>query len=240
MKFALTVAGFDPTGGAGVLRDILTFREFGIHGCSIITANTAQNTKGVKGIVFESERLIVEQLELLEEEIRFCGVKIGLPHRSLRVNEVISERLKRWNIPVVFDPVLSPTFGEEFISDVHAVKPLIDASLVLTPNYDEFNKIGEFLKDFKGYVAVTGIVEGSKVKDLLMKDGVILKEISHRKDEKIVRGTGCAFSSSLLSFLVSGFSVEKSFEKSIEYLKDYRKNSFKTEKMKQYFPVLLS
>jgi len=74
VKFALTVAGFDPTGGAGILRDVLTFKELGFYGCAVITANTAQNTKGVKEVVFQDESLIAEQITLLEEEIEFSGV----------------------------------------------------------------------------------------------------------------------------------------------------------------------
>ena len=71
------------------------------------------------------------------------------------------------------------------------------------------------------------------VKDILLKKGAILKEIVHEKDEKEVRGTGCAFSSSLLCFLMSGLSIEKSFERSVEYLKEARKRSRKMNKMSQ-------
>ena len=233
MKFALTVAGFDPTGGAGILRDVLTFKEFGFYGCAVITANTAQNTKGVKEVVFQDESLIAEQITLLEEEIEFSGVKLGLPHSSIRLNEFISRKIKSWKVPSVLDPVLSPTFGKRFVLNPEVLKPLIDASIAVTPNFREFRELSDILKDYEGYIIVKGIDEGTKVKDILIKKGAVLKEIIHKKDEKEVRGTGCAFSSSLLCFLMSGLSIEKSFERSVEYLKEVRKRSRKTSKWKQ-------
>jgi len=237
MRFLLSVAGFDPSGGAGIVRDILTFSRFGFYGCSVITANTAQNTKGVEDFVFQDGSFLLKQLDLLLEEFDFSGVKFGLSHSSLWVNEEVSERVKGLNVPVVLDPVISPTLGRGFIEEVDVLKPLISAATVVTPNVDEFGKLDHLLRGFDGYVVVKGIVEGESVKDLLMKGGEVVDSVSHTYEPKKVRGTGCAFSSSFLCFLAEGFSVREAFRKAAEYLEDYRRRAFKTEKMKQSLPL---
>ena len=234
MKFLLTVAGFDPTGGAGILRDLAVFRRFGFLGAAAITANTVQNTGGVRRVEFVDGGFLIEQLSALLEEVKPLGVKIGIPHCSVDINKKIAELLNDFR-PIVFDPVVSPTFGKGFLSNLEVIKPLLSVADVITPNFGEYEILMSYLEDFRGAVIVTGVSEGAKVKDLLVVDGKILEESVHIKDEREVRGTGCAFSSALLSLMCLGETLEKAFIGASSFLETYRKESFKTGIMKQFY-----
>ena len=239
-EFLLTVAGFDPTGGAGILRDYATFRHFGFLGCGVITANTAQNTKGVKALEFVRGELIKEQLELILEEIPVKGVKIGLPHRGW-VNRVIAEKVGGLGVPVVFDPVLAPTYGKEFVEDLTEIAPLIEVATVITPNYSEFERLrpvfGELFKE--KIVVVKGAPKNDdEVEDLLIVKGEVVSRISHKRDGRVVRGTGCAFSSAYLALLAGGLGPEEAFKRAVEFVSLYRRNSLSLQGSRQLYPLL--
>ncbi len=236
MRFLLTVAGFDPTGGAGILRDIAVFRRFGFLGTAAITANTVQNTNGVKRVEFVKGDFLIEQLKATLKEIKPLGVKIGIPHCSAEVNSEIAKLLGDFK-PIVFDPVISPTLGKEFLSNLKVLEPLFLIADVITPNTSEYEALKPFLESFKGTVIVKGVKEERKVKDLLIADKKVLKKVTHPKDEKEVRGTGCAFSSALLSLMCLGEPVEKAFIGASSFLETYRKESFKTGIMKQFYSL---
>ena len=238
--FLLTVAGFDPTGGAGILRDWATFRYFSFLGCGVITANTAQNTKGVKALDFVRGELIKEQLELILEEIPVKGVKIGLPHRGW-VNRVIAEKVGSLGVPVVFDPVLAPTYGKEFVKDLTEIAPLIEVATVITPNYSEFKRLkpifGGLFKE--KIVVVKGAPKSSEeVEDLLIIKGEVVSRISHKRDGRVVRGTGCAFSSAYLALLAGGLGTEEAFKRVVEFVSFYREKAFKLAGALQLYPSL--
>ncbi len=239
-EFLLTIAGFDPTGGAGILRDFATWRYFGFLGCGVITANTVQNTKGVKRIEFTDGEFLLAQLDGVLEEAPVKGVKLGLPHRDFWVNREIALRLRSLSVPVVFDPVLKPTLGKDFVGELSLIEPLVEVADVITPNYGEFKalepRFGELLKE--KVVVVKGVPEGSRVKDLLFVKSNLVSQLSHSKDSREVRGTGCAFSSALLSLLVGGKGVEEAFLGAVEFLRRYRKESFKLGGWKQYYSLV--
>ena len=239
-EFLLTVAGFDPTGGAGILRDCATFRRFGFLCCAVITANTVQNTKGVKRVEFVGGDFLMEQLDAVLEEIPVKGVKLGLPHREEEVNRGIARRIEKLGVPVVFDPVLAPTFGREFVEDLKSIAPLIEVSTVITPNYSEFEKLkpvfGELFKE--KVIVVKGAPKGeSEVEDLLIVKGKVVERISHKKDNRAIRGTGCAFSSALLSLIVKKSEVAEAFKESSLFLEAYRKESFGFCGAPQFYPA---
>jgi len=238
LEFLLSIAGFDPTGGAGILRDIRTFNYFGFYGTAVITANTAQNTKGVKKISFVDGRLIEEQLRLIAEEFNIKGVKIGIPHIDYSVNRKIADFIGRLKIPVVFDPVISPTFGKRFIEKPETILPLIEVSTVITPNFKEFEILKPLLKRHRNFTVVKGILKGNLVEDHLLKAGNVVSKVPHKKDDLTVRGTGCAFSSALLCFLVKGYPIETAFKEAAGFLETFRRESFISGSMKQWFSKL--
>jgi len=236
MGFLLSIAGFDPTGGAGVLRDVRTFNRFGFLGAAIITVNTVQNTKGVRSFEFVNGSFLISQLEAVLEEISPKGVKVGIPHRELPVNEKIAELLSSLSVPVVFDPVLSPTFGKEFFEDITVFQPLIEVSSLVTPNYSEFQRLKEFLKG-KSFV-VKGVPTGSEVCDFLFVDGKEAVRLCHERDDRVVRGTGCAFSSALTALLAKGLNVEEVFRRAVQFISEYRKRAFRLEGALQLYSEL--
>ncbi len=239
MDFLLSIAGFDPTGGAGILRDCATFRHFGFLGCAVITANTVQNTKGVRKVDFVEGDFLLEQLDAVLEEIPVKGVKLGLPHREEKVNRKIAERIGKLGVPVVFDPVLAPTFGKEFVEDLKTIAPLIEVSTVITPNYSEFKRLEpSFGEVFKERVLV---VKGApkdkyKVEDLLVISGKLVLKIAHEKDNRIVRGTGCTLSSALLSLLARGLGPGEAFKEAVEFTSLYREEAFELRDALQLYP----
>ncbi|MEO2083395.1 MAG: hydroxymethylpyrimidine/phosphomethylpyrimidine kinase [Desulfurobacteriaceae bacterium] len=241
-KFLLTIAGFDPTGGAGIIRDIRTFSRFGFPSCAVITVNTVQNTKGVRKVAFINGEFLLQQLDAVLEEADIAGVKIGIPHDRLRVNREIAEKLTHLNVPVVFDPVLSPTFGKSFVEKVDILKPLLSASSVITPNFEEFRRIERLLSDFSGYAVVKGIPEKNTVIDRLLEfkggKGQLIAEERHPRDERVVRGTGCAFSSAILAYLAAGRPVAEAFKGAVNFIRNYREKSFKRDGMEQYYSLL--
>ncbi|WP_163327946.1 bifunctional hydroxymethylpyrimidine kinase/phosphomethylpyrimidine kinase [Desulfurobacterium thermolithotrophum] len=236
--FLLTIAGFDPTGGAGILRDIRVFNHFGFFGTAVITVNTAQNTKGVKLFQFENEELVLKQLDLILEEIQIKGIKIGIPHVNKNLNKKIAETISSLKVPVVFDPVISPTFGKDFLKDLKVIEPLISVSSVITPNKREYELLKPLLKNSKGYIALKGIEIEDYVEDRLIKDNEIVKKVKHKKDKLIIRGTGCAFSSALISLIVKEKLVTKAFLKASKFLEIYRKEHFQKSDMLQGYSTV--
>ncbi len=236
MDFLLTVAGFDPTGGAGVLRDIRTFYHFGFSGTAAVTVNTVQNAKGVKRVVFVEGALLVSQVESVLEELPPKGVKVGIPHREREVNRKVSEILSSLSVPVVFDPVLSPTFGKEFVENTEVLLPLIKVSTVLTPNYSEFLKLRELLHG-KTFI-VKGWPYGEKVCDVLFVNGSEADRVCHEKDGRVVRGTGCAFSSALTALLARGLGLKEAFREAVDFITEYRRSAFEIEGAPQLYPSI--
>ena len=236
MEFLLSIAGFDPTGGAGVLRDVKTFSHFGFLGGAVITVNTVQNTKGVKKLGFVDGSFLISQLKAILEELSPEGVKVGIPHREFQVNRELSTFLSSLSVPIVFDPVLSPTFGKKFVENLEVLKPLIDISTVMTPNHSEFLRLRELLKG-RTFI-VKGWPSGCKVCDVLFINGEEVDRVCHERDGRVVRGTGCAFSSALTALLAKGLDLKEAFREAVDFITEYRKRAFEIEKASQLYPSL--
>ena len=143
---ALTIAGSDPSGGAGVQADLKTFAAHGAYGMSVLTALTAQNTRGVQGVHPVPPPFITAQLESVLEDVRVDVVKIGMLGDAQTIR-VVADALRRWDPPVVvLDPVMVATSGDRLVTDdgVAALRdellPLVD---LLTPNLPELVQNGE-------------------------------------------------------------------------------------------------
>jgi hydroxymethylpyrimidine/phosphomethylpyrimidine kinase len=232
----LSIAGFDPTAGAGILRDCLVFRHFGFYPTAVITANTVQNTKGVKALSFTDGDFLISQLEAVLKELPPQGVKLGLPHKERSVNEEIARRLKCLSVPVVFDPVLSPTLGKSFVKNLKSLEPLLEVSTVITPNYSEFVRLkGEFpeLLTDKTLVIKGEPVAFGRVADRLVVKGREVAREEHEKDSLQVRGTGCSYSSALVSLLARGMEPPEAFKETSALLSKWRKGAFKPTAFRQ-------
>ena len=134
---ALTIAGSDSSGGAGIQADLKTFSALGVFGASVITAITAQNTQGVRGIQAVSPEIVKEQLCAVWEDLTIDAVKIGMLHNQTTVG-LVAEALRRFSPSVVIlDPVMISTSGSKLMED-EAIDALVDElfplATLLTPS----------------------------------------------------------------------------------------------------------
>lgn len=228
-KIAMSIAGSDSGGGAGIQADLKTFAALNVYGTCVLTAVTAQNTLEVSDFEMMSNKLISSQFNSLISDIYPNAIKIGMLG-SDNVVLLISELLSKIDVPIVLDPVMVAKSGDQLISDnaVQVMKSnLIPKSTVLTPNIPE----AEVLSDMKirsrndmltasekilelgsNYLLLKGgHMEGDPI-DLLFKrgEGLILELPQRRINTKNTHGTGCTFSSAITAELAKGRNYEDS------------------------------
>jgi hydroxymethylpyrimidine/phosphomethylpyrimidine kinase len=135
----LSIAGVDPSGGAGVLADIKTFSALGAYGTAVLTALTAQNTRGVTGVEPVSPAFVRAQLDTLLDDVRIDAIKVGMLANA-EVARVVADRLERSKVPVVVDPVMVAKSGDRLL-DESAIETLrrrvLPLALLVTPNLPE-------------------------------------------------------------------------------------------------------
>lgn len=236
MKTALTIAGSDSCGGAGIQADIKTMTMNGVYAMSAITALTAQNTLGVSAIMEVTPEFLGEQITAVMEDIPPDSVKIGMVS-SAELIEVIAERLtyyKKKNI--VVDTVMVATSGARLISEnaVAALKEkLLPMATVVTPNIPEaqvlsgvdisgksdMEKAAGIIGDTYGCaVLLKGGHSISNADDLLYANGKMIWIEGRRIDNPNTHGTGCTLSSAIAANLAKGYSLENSVERAKEYI----------------------
>lgn len=236
MKTALTIAGSDSSGGAGIQADIKTMMANGVFAMSAITALTAQNTTGVTGILEVSPEFLKEQIDCVFTDIRPDSVKIGMVSSSGLIT-AIAEKLKEYHAEnIVVDPVMVATSGAKLISDdaVATLKEkLLPAADILTPNIPESEvlsgmqvkteedmiKAAETISTkYHCAVLVKGGHQLNDANDLLYRDGSYRWFHGKRIDNPNTHGTGCTLSSAIASNLAKGFSMDESVERAKEYI----------------------
>lgn len=236
MKTALTVAGSDCSGGAGIQADIKTMTMNGVFAMSAVTALTAQNTTGVRAVLESTPDFLKQQLDSVFEDIFPDAVKIGMVS-SVGLIRVTAERLKYYGAKnIVVDPVMVSTSGSALIKD-DAVRTLIDEllpiSLLVTPNIPEAQvlsglsieseddmiaaaeKIGD---DYNCSVLLKGGHSLNDANDLLYSRGEMLWFRGKRIDNPNTHGTGCTLSSAVASNLAKGFTLFESVKRAKDYI----------------------
>jgi hydroxymethylpyrimidine/phosphomethylpyrimidine kinase len=220
----LTIAGSDPSGGAGIQADLKTFSALGAYGTSVITALTAQNTRGVTGVHPVPADFIRAQLEALLDDVRIDAVKIGMV-ASREVAEVIREALTRrrprW---IVLDPVMVAKSGDILVDDagIRAVRELlVPLADLITPNLPEAAVLldAPVPVDRHGMLALApalralgagatllkgGHLCGEECPDLLITAEAITWIEGARVDTANLHGTGCTLSSAIAARLARG------------------------------------
>ncbi len=223
---ALTIAGFDPSAGAGVLADLKSFAAHDCYGVAAVAAITAQNTCEVRQVSPVDAALLKAQLEALFDDIAISGVKIGLLG-SRRNMEMAAQCLGARDLPVVVDPVLKSSSGAEFVpeADLKQFKRLLfPLARVLTPNAEEAGRLlgvtVATLEEMKGaakllheqgapHVVITG-GHLDKPADVYF-DGQELEVFTGlRISSQSTHGTGCTFSAAILANMVNGKAVKES------------------------------
>lgn len=233
MQKVLTIAGSDSSGGAGIQTDLKTFAACGVYGMSAITAITAQNTMGVRGIQNITPDMVQEQIAACIEDIGVDAVKIGMLSKAAIIGAV-GESLRHFApTHIVLDPVMISTSGYDLISE-DAKQLLVDTLLpmaeVITPNLNEGTCIASLItgatwvlptslaemetmaRTIQNHTGQAVLLKGGhlteKASDLLLSaDGTLYVFDSERIDTKNTHGTGCTLSSAIAAYLALGHTL---------------------------------
>ena len=236
MRTALSIAGSDSSGGAGIQADIKTMLANGVFAMTAITALTAQNTTGVRDILEATPAFLGEQIDAVFEDIRPDAVKIGMVS-STQLIEVIAQRLTFHQAKnIVVDPVMVATSGSELMrTDAVAAlqEKLIPLAAVVTPNIPEaqilsgmtirdaadMERAARAIGDSCGCaVLLKGGHSVSDADDLLYADGSVQWFRGRRIPNPNTHGTGCTLSSAIAANLAKGFSLDQSVRRAKEYI----------------------
>lgn len=236
MKTALTIAGSDSSGGAGIQADLKTMTANGVYAMSAVTALTAQNTTGVTDILESTPLFLGEQLDAVFTDIFPDAVKIGMVS-SAELIAVIAGRLKEYGAKnIVVDPVMVATSGAKLLREdaVEALcRELLPLAAVLTPNIPEAEILsGMTITDAAGMEAAARLISerygcavlckgGHKVNDaddLLWRNGAGKWFHGRRIDNPNTHGTGCTLSSAIASNLAKGYDLDASVERAKAYI----------------------
>jgi len=235
----LTIGGFDPSAGAGILADLETFTRLGAHGQAVITAVTAQNRTKVRAVHPLSASKIREQAEALFEDGLPDAIKIGMLGSAAAVRQVARLLKQHPDIPVVLDPVFKATAGAALLApDAFDLlkKSLIPLATVITPNLQEAGRLlnrrirnrqqslkaAVDLMDLgpQAVVITGGHLKGAPV-DILADPRGTTQMTGQRINPKATRGTGCRHSSALAAHLAHGRKPRQAARLAHSYLRRY-------------------
>ena len=236
MKTALTIAGSDSSGGAGIQADIKTMTANGVYATSAITALTAQNTTGVYGILESTPEFLANQLDCIFTDIFPDAVKTGMVSSTALI-AVIADKLRQYGARnIVVDPVMVATSWARLISEeaVDALKEkLLPLATLLTPNIPEAEGLsGMTISDPAGMeraaraisekygcaVLCKGGHQISDADDLLWREGAGVWFRGRRIQNSNTHGTGCTLSSAIASNLAKGYDLDQSVRRAKEYI----------------------
>ncbi len=236
MKTALTVAGSDSSGGAGIQADIKAMTMNGVFAMSAITALTAQNTTGVKSILEVTSEFLADQMNMVFTDIRPDAVKIGMVSNSELIR-MIADRLSYYKAEnIVVDPVMVATSGADLMQSeaVMTMKEcLLPLAVLVTPNIpeaeilsgmkieneDDMVKAAVCINQTYGCaVLVKGGHSISDANDLLCRNGETKWFYGKRIDNSNTHGTGCTLSSAIAANLAKGFGLEESVRRAKDYI----------------------
>lgn len=243
MHVALTIAGSDSGGGAGIQADLKTFAAFGVFGTSAITAITAQNTVAVTGVLELPAEMVAKQIDAVFTDFGVAAGKTGML-ASARIIETVAERIKHYNLKkLVVDPVMVSKSGHPLLepeATATLIKKLLPLARVTTPNLPEAEVIiGKKLsseadrkeaarKIFEttgaAVVLKGGHLSGSAVD--IYYDGTGFKELfAERVETKNTHGTGCTFSAAIAANLALGLDLWEACRIAKEYITQTLKSS---------------
>jgi hydroxymethylpyrimidine/phosphomethylpyrimidine kinase len=235
---ALTIAGSDSSGGAGIQADLKTFAALGVYGASAITALTAQNTQGVSAIYDVPADFVAAQIDAVFSDLDVGAVKVGMVSQAATI-ETIAKSLERHRARnIVLDPVMIATTGARLLASdaVEALrKLLIPRALVVTPNLPEAAALSgaslarneremeiqarELLSLGASNVLIKGgHGSGDESIDLLIGQGDVLRLSARRTNTKNTHGTGCTLSSAIAAALAKGLDVNAASRLAKDYV----------------------
>jgi hydroxymethylpyrimidine/phosphomethylpyrimidine kinase len=237
MKIALTIAGSDSGGGAGIQADLKTFQQFGVFGTTVIVALTAQNTRGVRAVETVPEAMVAAQLTALAEDLPPAALKTGMLAEAALVRLVAKAiRENGWQ-PLVVDPVMVATSGQRLLTteaeDVIR-ESLVPLAALVTPNLDEaavltgrvvhdvptMERAGETLVQFGAAAALVkgGHLGGDTLTDVLVTPGGIRRFSRPRLATASTHGTGCTLSAAITAGLALGRPLETAVADGLDFV----------------------
>lgn len=228
VKNILTIAGFDPSSGAGITRDLDTFFSLGFHGIAAPTSIIVQGPQGVRDIHPVASEAFTAILLSIQKELKVDGIKVGAMVNEEYV-DILSAFVSQYpHVPVVVDPVLTAKNGKELLNE-RGLKSLVQSvfpmATVVTPNLDEASRLrGETLTTLRDMEECARALAAQGPQAVVMKGGHLRGEPTdllfdgsectvwkRRRIDRTIHGTGCMFSSALVSFLASGYSLKEAF-----------------------------
>lgn len=236
---AVTIAGSDSGGGAGIQADLKTFSALGVYGASVITAVTAQNTRGVSAVEDISPTVVAAQIDAVFSDLAVSAVKIGMASRRETI-EVIAAGLKRYGRLAVIDPVMVATSGDHLMHpDAIATlrEELLPLALILTPNLPEAALLtGRAIAETETEIARQaemllklgarsvlmkgGHAKGKDATDVLFGGADVLNLSRPRIETRNDHGTGCTLSAAIAAGLAKGKPIEDAVVAAKAYLHD--------------------
>ncbi|WP_121615875.1 bifunctional hydroxymethylpyrimidine kinase/phosphomethylpyrimidine kinase [Virgibacillus halodenitrificans] len=233
---ALTIAGTDPSGGAGIQADLKTFQELQIYGMSVLTSIVAQNTTGVQDIHHLPLSMIEQQLDSVLSDMPVHAFKTGMI-ANIDMMQVIEKKVSHLNVPYVMDPVMVATSGDALINQearIFLKEHLLPLTAVVTPNIPEsefitgkkitstedMKQAGEYIVKELG--AGAALIKGGHMKgeaiDFLYDGNEFHTFTAERINTKNTHGTGCTYSAAITAYLSEGDSLIEAVRKSKEFV----------------------
>jgi hydroxymethylpyrimidine/phosphomethylpyrimidine kinase len=235
---ALTIAGSDPSGGAGIQADLKTFTAFGVYGTSVITALTAQNTRGVKGVEVISPAFVKAQLSAVMTDIRINAIKTGMLANADLIVAIQRALMSAPQLPLVLDPVMVATSGQSLLQAdaIDALRRLlIPRAMLVTPNIPEAARLlgTEPATSVEQMIAQThalrqlgcravllkgGHGTGDTATDVLLIGDTVTRIEKPRIETANTHGTGCTLSAAIAALLALGVPLEDACIRAKDYV----------------------
>jgi hydroxymethylpyrimidine/phosphomethylpyrimidine kinase len=240
LPIALTIAGSDPSGGAGIQADLKTFTALGVYGASVLTALTVQNTRGVTGVLAIPPSFIGQQIDAVATDLEIGAVKTGMLGDRITVAAVADGISRHTLAPLVVDPVMGATSGDVLLETdaIEAVRTLlIPLATLITPNLHEAAKlldepVAETLTEMeaqgrrlleRGAQAVLvkgGHRTGAMAVDVLVAPGSVSHHEAPYIETRNTHGTGCTLSAAIAAELAQGKALQEAVSAAKRYVWD--------------------
>jgi len=238
MRIALTIAGSDSGGAAGIQADLKTFHQFGVYGTSAITAVTAQNTIGVSAWQALPAALVAEQIDALAEDLRPAAIKTGMLG-SREIVDTVAERIARHRLTTyVLDPVMVATSGDRLLdrdAEQLIARRLAPLALLVTPNLneaeilvdaevrtpDQMERAGRALIAMGARAALVKgghLADRATIVDVLVHAGSARRFTHERIDTTSTHGTGCTLSAAITAGLALGRPLEQAVADGLDFV----------------------
>jgi hydroxymethylpyrimidine/phosphomethylpyrimidine kinase len=235
IPIALTIAGSDPSGGAGIQADLKTFHQCGVYGTSVITLVTVQNTQKVSAVEILAPDIVIAQLEAVLEDMPPAAAKTGALG-NLDIVCRIAAKARNFSFPLVVDPVMISKHGQSLMTDearAALVDMLLPSAFLITPNLHEAGELAHMavydivsMKEAAVRITALGaqavLVKGGHLEDeavdILYYKGEVTEYRSHRIKTAHTHGTGCTYSACITAELAKGHSLPDAVDVAKRYI----------------------